>query len=457
MSDNFQPNNPAENPPPGKLVLRNGQVRSGGHQQPQGPQQPPNQYGPNGGQGGQQPYPYQQGQSVGQQGYQQGGASAYNQHAQGQYAPSGPNVQQNGGAYPQGANQGYQPQMGTQRPPQRRRRRGCLPGCLVALVIVLVVGILFFSTLQKVLAFGSAISPKTPLSTETSYMGTSDRVNVLIMGYGGGSHDGAYLTDSLVIASVLPQNRHTTLISVPRDLWVSNPPGSSTYTKINAVYTVASNNNQNPIAGGNTMAQKVSTVTGLNVKYWMTIDFTGFKQLIDSIGGIDVYVPDSFNACYPKNDDAEVDPSWIKVQFNKGAQHMNGATAIEYARAREPLEVCGMGTSENQAELTDFARSARQQIIIKAVETKIKQITTWPKLLDAMNALQKTIYTNMSFADLSLFALKLNMDDPKTARIGLSTDNVLQNGVSDDGQDILEPTNDDWGAIPPYVKSHLYN
>ncbi len=318
-------------------------------------------------------------------------------------------------------------------------------------------GVLFFSTMQKVLAFGSAISPKTPLSTDTGYMGTSDRVNVLIMGYGGGSHDGAYLTDSLVVASVLPQNRHTTLISVPRDLWVSNPPGSSTYSKINAVYTVASNNNQNPIQGGNTMAQKVSTVTGLDVKYWMTIDFTGFKQLIDSIGGIDVYVPDSFNACYPKNDDAAVDPSWIKVQFKKGTQHMNGATAIEYARAREPLEVCGMGTSENQAELTDFARSARQQIIIKAVETKIKQITTWPKLLDAMNALQKTIYTNMSFADLSLFALKLNLDDPKTARIGLSTENVLQNGVSDDGQDILEPTNDDWGAIPPYVKSHLYS
>jgi polyisoprenyl-teichoic acid--peptidoglycan teichoic acid transferase len=454
MSNNFNNNNPPDNPQPGKLVLRNGQVRSGGNQQapyqppssPQAPQQSPNHYN-----NGQQAYPYQHGQnagSVGQQGYQQ--RAGYN-NAHAPYGQAGPNVQPGWGA-----NQGYQPPMG-QRPPQERRRRSRLPGCLIALLVVVIVAVLFFSTMQKVLAFGSAISPKTPLSTQTSYMSTGDRVNVLIMGYGGGSHDGAYLTDSLVVASVLPQNRHTTLVSVPRDLWVSNPPGSSTYTKINAVYTVASNNNQNPVTGGDIMAQKVSTITGLNVKYWMTIDFSGFKQLIDSIGGIDVYVPDSFNACYPKNDDAAVDASWIKVQFKKGTQHMDGATAIEYARAREPLEVCGMGTSENEAELSDFARSARQMIIIKAVETKIKQITTWPKLFDAMNALQKTVYTNMSFADLSLFALKLNLDDPKTARIGLSTSNVLQNGFSDDGQDILEPTNDDWTVIPPYIKSHLYN
>jgi len=123
-------------------------------------------------------------------------------------------------------------------------------------------------------------------------------------------------------------------------------------------------------------------------------------------------VPDSFNACYPANDDPAINASWITIQFNKGMQHMDGATAIEYARAREPMSVCSNKPSINLAELTDFARSARQQIIMKAVLAKFKQISTWPKLYDALNALQHTIYTNMSLADLAAFALKMNLSDP---------------------------------------------
>lgn len=340
-----------------------------------------------------------------------------------------------------------------QRPP--RRRYGCLIASLTVLLLAVIVGIFATTTGQRVLAFGSAISTQTPLSTQTGYMGTSDRVNVLVMGYGGGTHQGANLTDSMMVISLLPQSQHTTLISVPRDLWVQIPPNSGQYQKINAAYEDASGNGQNPAAGGDAAAQKVSLVTGLNVKYWLTINFTGFRDLINSIGGIDVYVPDSFNACYPKNDDADINASWIKVQFNKGLQHMDGETAIRYARAREPLEVCGKGTSENQAELTDFARSARQQIIIKAALAKVKQISTWPSLFNALTALQHTIYTNLSLADLTEFALK--MDLGTAHRVGLSNQNVLVDAVSSDGQDILLPRNGDWQAIIDYVRQQLYN
>jgi LCP family protein required for cell wall assembly len=338
-----------------------------------------------------------------------------------------------------------------------RRRTGCLVSGLVVLVLALLLGSFAVTTAQRVLAFGSAISTQPPLSTQTGYMGTSDRVNLLVMGYGGGDHDGAHLTDSMLIVSVLPQSHHTSLVSVPRDLWVQYPPNSGNYTKINSIYQFASNNDKNPQAGGQAADQKVALVTGLNVPYWLTIDFTGFKQVIDAIGGIDVYVPDSFNACYPKNDDAAIDPSWIKVQFNKGMQHMNGARAITYARAREPLDVCGQGTSENLAELTDFGRSARQQIIIKAVLAKVKQASTWPHLYNAMDALQRTIHTNMSLADLSEFALKMDLTDPKAAHIGLSNQNILVDATSDDGQSILLPQNSDWGAIKDYIKKNLYN
>ncbi|GAC1391664.1 MAG: hypothetical protein NVS4B11_09330 [Ktedonobacteraceae bacterium] len=454
MANNYnqQDQPPSQNPqePQGKLVL-------GGFQNsPDNARRKPYQYQPPQPQQAQPPQPQQQRNA--QQNYpqQQPGYQGYQQNYPQQ---SRQEIRSNPAQNP------YQP--GPQRPvplspqlPKRRVKRpgGCAIGCLSVLLILVVLGIFAFNTTQRVLAFGSAISTQQPLSTQTSYMSTSDRTNVLIMGYGGGGHDGAYLTDSMSLVSLLPQNHHTSLIAVPRDLFVQYPPNSGQYTKINAVYeSAAGYTNKTPKAGGDAAAQKVALITGLDVKYWVTIDFEGFRKLIDSLGGINVYVPDSFNACYPNNDDANKDASWKKVQFNKGMQHMNGETAIEYARAREPLEVCGKGTSENFAELTDFGRSARQQIIVKAVLADVKQMSTWPRLFDAMDALKSTIYTNMSLADLSEFALKMDLNDAKTAHIGLSNQNVLVDDTSSDGQYILQPRNGDWKAIPAYIQQHLYN
>jgi LCP family protein required for cell wall assembly len=320
-------------------------------------------------------------------------------------------------------------------------------GCWSSVALVVILLILLFITGQKVLAFGNAISKQSPLSTQTGYMGGSQRINFLIMGYGGSGHDGAYLTDSLVVISLLPQSHHTTLISVPRDLWVQNPPNSGNYGKINTIYTLSSNNNADPLAGGNAVAQKVSLVTGLQIDYWMTINFAGFRDFIDAIGGVDVTVPDSFTAKYPANDDPAVNPNWTTVTFTKGAAHMDGAKAIIFARARYVLN--------NPAEGSDFARSQRQQLIMKAALDKLKQWQTWPHLFGAMDTLKTTLYSNLSLADLGEFALKMNLNDAH--RVGLSNANVLVDATSNDGQSILLPQNNDWSLIPAYVQKQLYN
>ncbi len=340
------------------------------------------------------------------------------------------------------------PKRGQANPSQPKRRgKGCLISAAVVLLLLFILGAIAIPTAQKVLAFGSAISTQSSLSTQTGYMSTSDRVNILVMGYGGSGHDGAYLTDSMVVMSLMPQSHHTTLISVPRDLWVQNPPNSGNYTKINAVYPVASQNNANPVAGGDAAAQKISLVTGLDIKYWMTINFAGFRDFINAIGGVDVNVPDSFKANYPANDDPAVNPNWKKIQFTKGLQHMDGETAIEYARARYVID--------NPAEGTDFARSARQQLIMKAALAKLKDWHTWPSFFSALDALRHTIYTNLSLADLAMFALKMDLNNAH--RVGLSFSNVLMDSKSSDGQDILLPQNDDWNLIKTYINQQLYN
>jgi LCP family protein required for cell wall assembly len=399
---------------------------------------PPNQQTPN-------QYPPAQNQPI-----QNRNQNAYpqNQMPRGYNANAGPapavnpNVQQ----YPY-----QQPgQIGTPQTPTKqkrpRRRRGCLVGCLTVLLLFVILCVVMVPITQRVLAFGSAISTQAPLSTQTGYVSGSNRLNLLIMGYGGSGHDGAYLTDSMEVISIDPSNHHTTLISVPRDLWVQIPPNSGQYAKLNYAYVYGSNNGQNPVGGGTMAAQKISVITGLDVKYWATINFSGFRDFINAIGGVEVNVPDSFSSLYPANDNPSINASWITIHFNKGLQHMDGETAIEYARAREAIN--------DPAEGTDFARSKRQQIIMQAALSRLKSPSAWPSLYGALDALQKTVYSNMSLADLGEFALHMDLSNAHHANISY---NVLQNSVSSDGQDILLPINNNWQGIIDYVKQSLYN
>jgi LCP family protein required for cell wall assembly len=332
-----------------------------------------------------------------------------------------------------------------QQPKRRRWGRRIGIALLVVVLLLLATGGFAF---QRAYAFGSSISTQSPLNTQINLAGT-DRVNLLVMGFGGGNHPGAYLTDSMLIISILPQTGKTALISVPRDLWVQIPPNSGNYGKINAAYVYGLENGYQTtgpgkIAAGGLAARKISDVTGLPVNYWMTLDFQGFRQLVDALGGVDITVVNPFTALYPKNDDPNIDASYIKVHFDDGPQHMDGERAIEYARAREVLD--------NPAEGTDFARSARQQILIKAIVAKMTQVSSWPKLFNVLDALKSSIYTNLSARDLAEFVRKMDIANAK--RIGLTNQNVLQDDTSDDGQYILVPKTN-FSDVQQYIQDQL--
>lgn len=337
------------------------------------------------------------------------------------------------------------------RPPRRRRPLVVATLTLIALVVCVALG----AFANRALAFGSAISPQSPLSTQTGYMSGVGRVNVVVLGYGGAGHDGAYLTDSLMVMSLVPGDHATTMISVPRDLWVQVPPNSGQYAKLNTAFQDGFYNGYDSsasgklaagqLAGGAEAAAKLSDITGLDIPYFITINFQGFRALVDSLGGVDINVPTAFTANYPINDDPQINAGWKTIHFATGLQHMNGERAIEYARARYVLTPASEGT--------DFARSARQQLLIRAIAGRLRSPSAWPGLSNAMDALQKAIYTNLSLADLATFTLKLDFNH--AAHIGLSNSNVLVGATSSDGQDILLPQNNDWNAIKRYINDNL--
>ncbi|HET8670217.1 MAG TPA: LCP family protein, partial [Candidatus Saccharimonadales bacterium] len=123
----------------------------------------------------------------------------------------------------------------------RKIRKYSLRGGLVALVLVVVLGGYLFTKgyfkLQKVFKGGGSAAALNSNVDPSKLKGEGDgRVNILLLGRGGEGHDGADLTDTILVASIDPVNYKTALVSIPRDMWVTTTRGS---TKINAVFAYA--------------------------------------------------------------------------------------------------------------------------------------------------------------------------------------------------------------------------
>ena len=228
-----------------------------------------------------------------------------------------------------------------------------------------------------------------------------ERVTVLLIGFGGPGHDGGYLTDSLQVMSFDPKGGDVTLISVPRDLFVLLPTyqGRGGYWgRINEAYIVGMGNvaredykvpYEKHEAGGQTAMKAVAQVLGIPIDYWISMDFVGFRQFIDAIGGVEVNVERAFvDYQYPNNDDAGIDPSYRTVRFDAGLQQMNGEQAIAFARSRYSSQ-----------DGNDFNRSRRQQLLMAAVKDKVFRVETIPKLLSLLDAFEGHLRMSFSFSE----------------------------------------------------------
>jgi len=115
---------------------------------------------------------------------------------------------------------------------------------------------------------------------------TQDRETILILGIGGGTHNGALLSDTMLLASVDYKDNRVGIVSIPRDL--AYPLGDGKFEKINAVN--AYEEMDHPGEGAKRTADAVSKLFEVPIDHVVRIDFHGFEQLIDAIGGIDIDV-----------------------------------------------------------------------------------------------------------------------------------------------------------------------
>jgi LCP family protein required for cell wall assembly len=277
------------------------------------------------------------------------------------------------------------------------------------------------------------------------------RVNILLLGYGGPGHEGPYLTDSIMLVSIQPAGHQAIMISLPRDLYVKIPALSgnrSITSKLNGAYAIGTDHTAYPnvrsqynsdTGGGDLAAATVSQITGQTIDYWIGVDFKAFRDVVNALGGVRVNVPTALDDPYfPAGETTGM----MHVHFNAGQQWMNGEQALEYARSRETT--------------SDFDRSRRQQQIILAVRQRVFSLNAIPKMLSVMSALQSNVRTNLKPGDMRQLAnLAGQIKDADIHRVAIDTSNFLRSGYSSDGQYILQPLDPSYATLQHYIAAAL--
>jgi len=273
------------------------------------------------------------------------------------------------------------------------------------------------------------ISPDRKLAGEQD-----DRINILLLGMGGEGHEGPFLTDTIMVASVKPGTNKVALLSIPRDLIVPLPKFG--WRKVNSAN--AFGELQNSGRGADFTRTILEGLLGLDIPYYVRVDFEGFKSVIDSVGGIDVYVERNFtDYTYPtRNYGIQM------ISFKKGWQHLSGEEALKFARSRHG----------SNGEGSDFARAQRQQKVITALKDKLLSAKTFKNpatIANTMAALQSNISTNLQLGEilrLARMAQKLQQTDIVHKIIDNGKDSPLTDSNLG-GAYVLVPKNDDWTGL----------
>jgi len=336
----------------------------------------------------------------------------------------------------------------------------------------------------KVVGFYNTISTPPPVSSIPEPTKTPEEQHiytVLLAGYGGGNHEGTYLTDTLMVIRIDMKQKKALLISLPRDIWVNIPTKNDEVfrEKINAVYQMGLFANRYPAIdkkysgeehAGQLLKDVVGSVLDMPIDAYITINFAGFVRVVDLLGGIDVEVARSFddyeypitgeedNLCDDRDESmlpdllltVTVSPReafpcrYEHLHFDAGMNHMDGETALKYVRSRHSLQ-----------DGTDFGRAARQQLFLQAVREKVISIGFLPKIVPLLDELSSYIRMDMALGDIQKLLGEASADNEYKVDSFIPSDaDYLTPSRSSYGSYILVPNEgvDQWGSVQNAIK-----
>lgn len=281
-------------------------------------------------------------------------------------------------------------------------------------------------------------------SLEIVPWGGEERFTVLLMGMDnrpGETVSGSCRTDTMIVISLDPVNNRIGILSIPRDTYVEIP-GYRDLQRINTACTLG--NLQQPGYGPILAMQTVQYNFGIRINDYLMVDFNAFIKIIDRIGGVDVYVEKTINdPTYPSMNYG-YDPFYIE----EGWQHLDGTTALKYARSRH--------TSD------DIDRGRRQQQILLAVRDKVLSVDMVDDLilnaLPIWNDIGEGVLTGLSLdqlIQLALFAADVPEENINNAVVDWEC--CLMSYTTPSGASVLIPNRWALGPLMVEVFGEGYN
>lgn len=276
-------------------------------------------------------------------------------------------------------------------------------------------------------------------------------LSILILGKGGEGHTAPDLTDTIILANLNTNLNKTGLLSLPRDIWIPE-----IRAKLNSSYYWDKQKGGN---GFELASTSVSSITGILPSYYVVVDFSLFKDLINTVGGIDVEVTNSFvDEKYPiaglENDLCSGDLlyrcRYETIRFDQGSQLMDGETALKFVRSRNAIGDEG----------TDLARELRQQKIIEAIKNKMLSVKVLgnPKIISklyevVLTHVESNVDRNTTFLILR-FVLE-NRNNISFLSIPEEYIKISQNDKKYDYQYVFLPASNSWQEFQKWVKDNL--
>jgi len=263
-----------------------------------------------------------------------------------------------------------------------------------------------------------------------------NRLDVLLLGMRGKDDpNGGMLTDSMILVSYDTETKKTAMISVPRDMYVRITPEKK--DKINSAYV---HGEQIEKGFGLTLAKMVTGyVLGVDIDYAVLIDFDGFEELIDTLGGIDVYT----NRAVLETE------QWqgMTIQFPKGKNHLSGEQALFYTRARY--------------QSSDFDRAERQQEVLFGLKDRLFSLGVMAnpvKINEILALIEENVTIDMdkqTLYELATVARATTKANVKKVVIRNGDDGLLYN-TTINGAYVLLPKGDSFSAIRD-VARNIFN
>jgi len=263
------------------------------------------------------------------------------------------------------------------------------------------------------------------------------RVNLALLGTPGEGEDvdGPGLTDTIMVASLSMEDNKGLLFSLPRDLYVRIAGYGN--SKLNTVYKIGEAQEEN--GGGAAISQVLGDILGLNIPYYLKVDFDGFEQLVDELGGVTIEVEqDLYDDKYPTDD-----KGYEILDIKAGTYTMDGSMALKYSRSRQST--------------SDFDRARRQQKLILATREKalsLNLLSQPSKALSIVDILSDSFETNLNLNELKRFFGLVKDFDSTTLETKVFDDSPmgLLYGTRVDEAYVLRPVGDDYNIMVNYVE-----